>query len=144
MYVFLVKLGIYSWQEFPPFFIPEIIEKVTLFKTTCAIFTNKPILIPFCSINELQKQLSKNTFLYAHNIVLKWGRVTFSAFSTKAHCQLLCLKSKVTCGNRSNYSSTNLYGPGAMPCNSNNVFIKENSNWIIHRRIKHLKIFILP
>lgn len=145
MYALLGKSKVYFWQEFPSFFNTKNNWKIkqTPFKMTCAIFKNKPILIPLCFINELQKQLSKNTFLYAHNIVFKQGRVIFSGFSTKAHCPLFCLKSKVTCGNRSNYSSTNLYGPGAMPCNNNNVFIKENSNWIIHRRKKHLKIFIL-
>lgn len=35
-------------------------------------------------------------------------------------------------------------GPGGMLCNSNNVMKKDKSNYIIHGRKKHLKIFILP
>lgn len=50
------------------------------------------LLICFIKCRELQKQFSKNTFLYTRNIVLKQGRVTFRGFSTKAYCQLFCLK----------------------------------------------------
>lgn len=103
------------------------------------------LLICFIKCHELQKQLSKNTFLYTRSIVLRQGRVTFLRFFNKSLLPVVLLEVK-----KSNpWQQIQLFkykfvGPGGMLCNSNNVMKKDKSNYIIHGRKKHLKIFILP
>lgn len=147
MYVFVVKLEVYFWQEFPPFLILKIIEKLkkqTPFKTTCTIFKNKPILIPFCSIKWAAKTVVQKRHFYMHiTVYSSKEELPFQVFQQKviASCSIWSQRWPVAIDPIIQVQIC--MAQRAMPCNSNNVLIKENSNWIIHRRKKHLKIFIL-